>query len=81
LVNAKTSLVSADGCWLFSRYRDLKRKRLERSERTPRAKLVHTDDGEQEDLKKIVKEIRELRKGATMGKVKIRELIDEGRRY
>jgi len=32
-------------------------------------------------LKKVIQEIRELREGATLGDIEIRELIDEGRRY
>ncbi len=59
---------------------DMKRKRLERPKRTP-MRTVHGDDGERKDLKKIVQEIRELCKGAKLGKIKVRELIDEGRRY
>ncbi len=44
-------------------------------------KLVPKDFRERVDLKKVVEEIRELRKGATLGKITIRELIEEGRRY
>ena len=32
-------------------------------------------------LQKVIQEIREVRKGATLGDIAIRELIDEGRRY
>jgi prevent-host-death family protein len=45
------------------------------------AKLVPANEGEEKDLKKIVEGIRELRKGASLGGLSIRELIDEGRRY
>lgn len=47
----------------------------------PVAKLVPSEEGEPKDLKKVVCEIREIRKGASLGKLTIRELIDEGRRY
>ena len=47
----------------------------------PVAKLVPADEGEARDLKQIVREIREIRRGASLGGVTIRELIDEGRRY
>jgi prevent-host-death family protein len=47
----------------------------------PVAKLVPDQEGERKDLKKVVREIREIRKGATLGGLTIRELIDEGRRY
>ena len=52
----------------------------------PVAKLVPPDDGEKEEARKLVEGIRQLRKGTTLGKaslrkITIRELIDEGRRY
>ena len=57
----------------------------------PVAKLIPPDDGEKEDARSLVEGIRQLRKGATLGKaslgktslgkITIRELIDEGRRY
>jgi prevent-host-death family protein len=47
----------------------------------PVAKLVPPDDGEKEDARKLVEAIRQLRKGTTLGKVTIRELVDDGRRY
>jgi prevent-host-death family protein len=47
----------------------------------PVAKLVPSEEGEPRDLKKVVREIREIRRGATLGDLTIRELIDEGRRY
>jgi len=47
----------------------------------PVAKLVPADEGERRDLKEVVCEIREIRKGATLGGLTIRELIDEGRHY
>ncbi len=46
----------------------------------PVAKMVPVDARERVHLKKVVQEIRELRKGATLGKSAIREFIDEGRR-
>lgn len=47
----------------------------------PVAKLVPADAGEKQDPSQLVREIRELRKGTTLGKITIRELIHEGRRY
>jgi prevent-host-death family protein len=47
----------------------------------PIAKLVPADVGEKEQPDKLVREIRELRKGATLEKITIRELINEGRHY
>ncbi len=47
----------------------------------PIAKLVPADDGERRDLKQLVRDIRDIRKGASLGGVNIRELINEGRRY
>jgi len=45
------------------------------------AKLVPTDFRDRIDLKKVVEEVRELRKGVSLGKITTRELIDKGRRY
>jgi len=45
------------------------------------AKLVPVDARGRVDLKKVVREIRELRKRAALGKSTIRELVEEGRRY
>lgn len=47
----------------------------------PIAKLVPADAGEKENPGQVVQEIRALRKGATLGKIKIRELINAGRHY
>ena len=47
----------------------------------PVAKLVPAAEGEQKDLKQLVREIREIRKGASLQGLSIRELIDEGRCY
>ncbi|PYV59437.1 MAG: type II toxin-antitoxin system prevent-host-death family antitoxin [Acidobacteria bacterium] len=47
----------------------------------PIAKLVPADDGERRDLKQLVRDIRDIRKGASLGGLSIRELINEGRRY
>lgn len=47
----------------------------------PIAKLVPSGEGEQKDLKQLVREIREIRKGASLRGLSLRELIDEGRRY
>ena len=45
------------------------------------AKLVPNEDGEPKDLKKVVREIREIRQGASLGDLTVRELIDTGRRH
>jgi prevent-host-death family protein len=47
----------------------------------PVAKLVPAEDGEHKDLKEIVRDIREIRKGADLRGLTIRKLINEGRRY
>jgi prevent-host-death family protein len=47
----------------------------------PIAKLVPADHDESKDLKRTIREIREIRKGASLGGLSIRDLIDEGRRY
>jgi prevent-host-death family protein len=47
----------------------------------PIAKLVPADTGEKEAPDQLIREIREIRKSATLGKISIRELINEGRRY
>jgi prevent-host-death family protein len=47
----------------------------------PVAKLVPADSDEAQDPKEIVRDIRELRKGVTLGKIQIGELIEEGRRH
>ncbi len=47
----------------------------------PVAKLVPDDEGERVNLKEVVRDIRAARKGVTLGKISIRELINEGRRY
>ena len=45
----------------------------------PIAKLVPAEHGDRADPRQVVSKIREVRKGATLGKIAIRELIDEGR--
>jgi prevent-host-death family protein len=47
----------------------------------PVAKLVPAGQEEQRDLKRTVRELREIRRGASLGGLSLRELIDEGRRY
>ena len=47
----------------------------------PVAKLVPSDEGKPKDLQQAVREIREIREGAGLKGLSIRELIDEGRRY
>lgn len=46
----------------------------------PIAKLVPDNDGEQANTADLVQSIRQLRKGAKLGKISVRELVDEGRR-
>lgn len=45
------------------------------------ANLVPSGDGKRKHLKGIVREIREIRKGASLEGLTSRELISEGRRY
>lgn len=47
----------------------------------PVARLIPPDAAEKSDLHGLATAIRTLRKGTTLGKTTIRELIDEGRRY
>lgn len=47
----------------------------------PMARLVPPHTSEKPDVRSVAKAIRTLRKGATLGKLTIRGLIDEGRRY
>src|SRR5258708_25457307 len=47
----------------------------------PVAKLVPTDSDEGQDPKEILRDIREIRKCVTLGKIQIRELIEEGSRH
>jgi prevent-host-death family protein len=47
----------------------------------PVAKLVPADADEKEDARQLAAGIRQLRQGAVLGKISIRELIDEGRRF
>ena len=46
----------------------------------PIAKLVPAGPGEREDPREVARAIRDVRKGATLGKISIKELINEGRR-
>ncbi len=46
----------------------------------PVARLV-PDEEKKKDLKTIAEELKEIRKGASLGGLTYRELIDEGRRY
>ncbi len=47
----------------------------------PVANLVPAEESKKRDVKKIVREIREIRRGASVKGLTIRELINEGRRY
>jgi prevent-host-death family protein len=47
----------------------------------PVAKLVPDEADEKDDPQVLVQGIRQLRQGAVLGKVSIRELINEGRRF
>ena len=46
----------------------------------PIAKLVPAGPGEREDPREVARRIREVRKAVTLGKISIKELINEGRR-
>jgi prevent-host-death family protein len=46
----------------------------------PIAKLVPAGPGEREDPKDVARGIRDVRKGATLGRMSIKGLINEGRR-
>ncbi len=46
----------------------------------PIAKLVPAGPGEREDPREVARGIRDVRKGATLEKISIKELINEGRR-
>lgn len=49
---------------------------------TPVAKLVSVSPKPKTDMEKVIEELRELRKGVTLGDdLTIRDLIEEGRRY
>jgi prevent-host-death family protein len=63
-------------------------KRVSKGERiritlrgVPVAELVPSGEGEMKDLKQAVREIREIRKGARLKGIAMRELINDGRRY
>ena len=47
----------------------------------PVAKLVPPDTVRREDLLQAARDIREIRKGVTLGKITLKELINEGRRF
>jgi len=47
----------------------------------PMAKLTPPDTSEKQDPRSLAEAIRRLRKGATLGRISIRDLINEGRRY
>ena len=47
----------------------------------PVAKLVPADSPGKRDAKETAEEIRRMRKGVRLGKISIRNLIDEGRRH
>jgi antitoxin (DNA-binding transcriptional repressor) of toxin-antitoxin stability system len=47
----------------------------------PVAKRAPSGNGEPKDLKKLVHEIREIRQGASLGHLTIREPSDEGQCY
>ena len=46
----------------------------------PVAKLVPAEPEGRDDPREVVRGIRQVRKGATLGKISIKELINEGRR-
>jgi prevent-host-death family protein len=47
----------------------------------PIAKLGPVNDGDNASPSDLVRDIRRLRKGITLGRTTIRQLIDDGRRY
>jgi prevent-host-death family protein len=47
----------------------------------PVAELVPSGEGAVKDLRQAVREIREIRKGARLKGIAMRELINDGRRY
>jgi prevent-host-death family protein len=47
----------------------------------PMAKLTPPDNGDKQDAPAAAIALRRLRKGMALGKITIRELIDEGRRW
>jgi prevent-host-death family protein len=47
----------------------------------PVAKLVPDADAGKKDLKKMVEEFRRVRRGASLGNLTIRDLINDGRRH
>jgi prevent-host-death family protein len=47
----------------------------------PVAKLVPADSDEAQDPREVVRDIRALRTGATLGKIQIRDLTEDGRRH
>jgi prevent-host-death family protein len=47
----------------------------------PLAKLVTANQPAKRDLKAVIRNLREIRKGGRLKGTTLRELIDEGRRY
>lgn len=47
----------------------------------PVAKLVPVEDEIKADVRSVIEQMREFRKGRTLGGLSIREMIDEGRRF
>jgi len=47
----------------------------------PVAKLVTADHPRKQDLKEVVRNLREIRRGSRLKGTTLRELINEGRRY
>ena len=47
----------------------------------PVAHLVPVEDERKDKVIKAVRELREIRKKLSLGRLSVRELIDEGRRY
>ena len=47
----------------------------------PVARLIPDPENEPKDLRRIAAEIREIREGAKLSGLTLRELINEGRRY
>jgi prevent-host-death family protein len=46
----------------------------------PIARLVPVDQDQQRDVRSVIEELKQFRKGHTLGGLSVREMINEGRR-
>ncbi|BAY47064.1 prevent-host-death protein [Kalymmatonema gypsitolerans NIES-4073] len=46
----------------------------------PIARLVPVDQNQQRDVRSVIEELKQFRKGHTLGGLSVREMINEGRR-